>query len=169
MVNNLANAFIGELERESVSTERLLERVPTDKPDWRPHPKSTSLSALAWHIANIPGRIATMIVAGSFNVLNARPGAAAEHHDYVAELKRSVDEAKRVMGGIDDAAMMAKSFRFTKGDETLRELPVLGAIRSIMLNHTYHHRGQLTVYLRLLDIPVPAMYGTTADENPFAP
>jgi hypothetical protein len=64
--------------------------------------------------------------------------------------------------------MMAKSFRFMRGEDTIRELPVLGAIRSIMLNHTYHHRGQLTVYLRLLDVPVPAMYGTSADENPFA-
>ncbi len=167
MSNNLANAFIGELERESVSTERLLARVPTDKPDWRPHPRSTSLSALAWHIASIPRRISGLITAGSFNVLNARPGAAADHHDYVAELKSSVEEAKRVISGIDDAAMMAKTFRFMKADETLRELPVLAAIRSIMLNHTYHHRGQLTVYLRLLDIPVPAMYGTSADENPF--
>jgi len=168
MSNNFANAFIGELERESVSTERLLARVPTDKPDWRPHPRSTSLSALAWHIASIPRRIAGLIGAGSFDVLRARPGAAAEHHDYVAELKSSVEEAKRVIAGIDDAAMMAKSFRFMRGDETIRELPVLGAIRSIMLNHTYHHRGQLTVYLRLLDVPVPPMYGTTADENPFA-
>lgn len=168
MSNNLANAFIGELERESVSTARLLDRVPTDKPDWRPHPKSTSLSALAWHIANIPRRVSGLISAGSFDVQQARPGAAADHHDYVAELKASVEEAKRVISGIDDAAMMGKSFRFRRGDETLRELPVLAAIRSIMLNHIYHHRGQLTVYLRLLDVPVPAMYGTTADENPFA-
>ncbi|HEX3582054.1 MAG TPA: DinB family protein [Thermoanaerobaculia bacterium] len=168
MSNNLANAFIGELERESVSTARLLERVPTDKPDWRPHPRSTSLSALAWHIANIPRRISTLLAAGSFDVLQARPGAAAGHHDYVSELNASVEEAKRIISGIDDAAMMAKSFRFRRGEETIRELPVLAAIRSIMLNHTYHHRGQLTVYLRLLDVPVPAMYGTSADENPFA-
>ena len=168
MSNNLANAFIGELERESASTERLLERVPTDKPEWRPHPRSTSLSALAWHIANIPRRISAVIAAGSFDILQARPGAPAEHHDYVAELKASVEEAKRIIGGLDDASMMAKSFRFKRGEETIRELPVLAAIRSIMLNHTYHHRGQLTVYLRLLDVPVPAMYGTTADENPFA-
>ena len=168
MSNNLANAFIGELERESLSTERLLARVPADKADWRPHPKSTSLGALAWHIANIPRRTSTLISAGSFDVLQARPGAAADHHDYVAELKASVEEAKRVISGLDDAAMMAKSFRFRRGEETLRELPVLAAIRSIMLNHTYHHRGQLTVYFRLLDVPVPAMYGTSADENPFA-
>ena len=168
MSNNLANAFIGELERESASTERLLERVPVDKADWRPHPRSTALGALAWHIAHIPRRVSGMIAAGSFNVLNARPGAAADHHDYVAELKGAIEEAKRNISAIDDAAMMAKSFRFMRGDETLRELPVLGAIRSILLNHTYHHRGQLTVYLRLLEIPVPAMYGTTADENPFA-
>jgi uncharacterized damage-inducible protein DinB len=168
MSNNLANAFIGELERESVSTARLLERVPADKPDWRPHPRSTSLSALAWHIANIPRRISTLLAAGSFDVLQARPGAAADHHDYVSELNASVEEAKRIISGIDDAAMMAKSFRFRRGEETIRELPVLAAIRSIMLNLTYHHRGQLTVYLRLLDVPVPAMYGTSADENPFA-
>lgn len=168
MSNNLANAFIGELERESVSTERLLERVPVDKADWRPHPRSTALGALAWHVANIPRRVSGMVAAGSFNILNARPGAGGDHDDYVAELKSSVEEAKRIISGIDDAAMMAKSFRFMKGEETLRELPVLGAIRSILLNHTYHHRGQLTVYLRLLDVPVPPMYGNTADENPFA-
>src|ERR1051326_5003396 len=154
MSNNLSNAFIGELERESVSTARLLERVPTDKPDWRPHPKSTTLSALAWHIASIPRRISGLITAGSFDVLQARPGAGADHHDYVSELKASVEEAKRIISGIDDAAMMAKSFRFMRGPDPIRELPVLAAIRSIMLNHTYHHRGQLTVYLRLLDAPV---------------
>src|SRR5438270_11539894 len=99
MSNNLANAFIGELERESASTACLLERVPTDQADWRPPPRSSSLSALAWHIANIPRRISGLIVAGSFDVLKARPGAAAEHHDYVSELKSSVEEAKRVLSG----------------------------------------------------------------------
>ncbi|HEY2323381.1 MAG TPA: DinB family protein, partial [Thermoanaerobaculia bacterium] len=123
---------------------------------------------LAWHIANIPRRISGLIAAGSFDVLKARPGAAADHHDYVSELKASVEAAKQTISGLDDAAMMAKSFRFMRGTETIRELPVLAAIRSIMLNHTYHHRGQLTVYLRLLDVPVPAMYGSSADENPFA-
>ena len=167
MSNNLANAFIGELERESASTERLLERVPVDKAGWRPHPRSTALGALAWHIANIPRRVSGLVAAGSFDITQARPGAAGDHNDYVAELKASVEEAKRILSSIDDAAMMAKSFRFRRGEETLRELPVLGAIRSIMLNHTYHHRGQLTVYLRLLDVPVPPMYGNTADENPF--
>ncbi|HEY2829661.1 MAG TPA: DinB family protein [Thermoanaerobaculia bacterium] len=168
MSNNLAHALISELERESVSTARLLERVPVDQADWRPHPRSTALGALAWHIANIPRRISGLIAAGSFDILQARPGAPPDHHDYVAELNASVEEAKRTIGNMDDAAMMAKSFRFMRGEETIRELPVVGALRSIMLNHTYHHRGQLTVYLRLLEIPVPAMYGTTADENPFA-
>src|ERR1700745_2650704 len=82
MSNNLAHALIGELERESVATQRLLERVPVDQADWRPHPRSTALGALAWHVANIPRRVSSMVAAGSFNVLNARPGAGGDHNDY---------------------------------------------------------------------------------------
>jgi uncharacterized damage-inducible protein DinB len=167
MSSNIAKSFISELERESASTERLLAAVPAGQLEWRPHPRSTALGALAWHIASIPRRISKMVAGGSFDVTNARP-APAGGTDFIAELKASVEEAKGVLAGIDDAAMMAKTFRFMKGSETLRELPVLAAFRSIMLNHIYHHRGQLTVYLRLLEIPVPAMYGTSADENPFA-
>src|SRR6476469_1972621 len=105
MSSNLAQSFISELERESLSTERLLAAVPADKLDWRPHPRSTALGALAWHIANIPRRISKMVAAGSFDVLTARPGAGGDHTDFVAELHGSVEEAKGVLAGMDDAAM----------------------------------------------------------------
>lgn len=167
MSNNLSRAFIGELERESASTAKVLSRVPLDKLDWRPHPKSSTLGALAWHIANLPRRVSSLLSVGSYDVRKAKPAATADHTDFVAELQGAIEEAKQVIGGLDDDAMKAKTFRFTRDDETMVELPLLGAIRTIMLNHGYHHRGQLTVYLRLLDVPVPAVYGSSADENPF--
>jgi uncharacterized damage-inducible protein DinB len=167
MSNTLSRVFIGELERESFSTVKVLSRVPLDKLDWRPHPKSTTLGALAWHVANIPRRVSSLLSAGSFDVRKAKPASAAEHTDFVAELHSAIEAAKQVLEALDDDAMKAKTFRFTRDDETIVELSLLGAIRTIMLNHGYHHRGQLTVYLRLLDIPVPAIYGSSADENPF--
>ena len=167
MSTTLAQSFIKELDWESAASAKLLARVPVDKLDWRPHPRSSSLGTLAWHIANIPRRISGLITAGSFDLATAGQ-RSVEHTDFVAELQSSVEEAKRVIGSLDDESMLSKTFRFVRNGETLREMAVLGVIRSIMLNHTYHHRGQMTVYLRLLDVPVPAMYGNTADENPFA-
>lgn len=162
----ISDQLFAELERESRATRRLLERVPADKLDWRPHEKSTSLGDLAWHIASIPTRIPAMVARGSFDVTQARPATAPTGAtDFAAVLDQNVAEAKQILAGLDDEAMK-EPFTMTKGDVVLSSFPRVAALRTIMLNHSYHHRGQLTVYLRLLDIPLPATYGSSADERP---
>lgn len=164
----ISDALIGELEQEAVTTRRVLERVPADKLTWKPHAKSMSLGQLALHVAEAPGNIAQMAV------LNPAPAPesfdqpeAASGDQLLPALEASLTKAKEALSGFDDAAMM-ETWSIAAGDKTLMSMPRIGWLRAIMLNHWYHHRGQLSVYLRLLDVPVPSIYGPSADENPFA-
>ncbi len=161
----IADQMYAELERESRATRRLLERVPAEKLDWRPHEKSMTLRDLAWHVATIPARISKMVAAGTFDVTKARPAAAPDDlTDFAGLLDQSLAGAKEILDSLDDEAMK-QPFTMTKGTDVLSSFPRMSALRTIMLNHSYHHRGQLTVYLRLLDIPLPATYGSSADER----
>jgi uncharacterized damage-inducible protein DinB len=163
---SIAETILSELKREGVSTARLLAAVPAEQSGWTPHPKSMSIGALAWHIARIPKRVIHLLDEKVFDLEKARAEYTAGEGDVVQEYQKNVAELESVIAGLDDAAMMAPFTMVFKG-ETVNRLPVAGMIRTIALNHTYHHRGQLTVYLRLLDVPVPAMYGRSADEHPF--
>ena len=163
---NIGGVFLAELEREGKSTEQILQRVPNDKLDWRPHPKSMTLGELAWHIASIPRIAAGLVENGTFDFANAKPPVYAGASDFVGRLRDSIAEARRVVEPLDDEAIKGP-FTMTRGDQVLQTMPKLAVIRAIMLNHSYHHRGQLTVYLRLLDVPLPAIYGTSADEKAF--
>lgn len=164
----IADALIGELEQEAVTTRRVLERVPADKLSWKPHEKSMSLGQLALHVAQVPGSVASIAVQnpGSFPE-NVEQGTATSVDEALSALGDSVSTAKRIVQGFDDAAML-ESWSLVAGGRTLMTMPRIGLLRAIMLNHWYHHRGQLSVYLRLLDVPVPSIYGPSADENPFA-
>jgi uncharacterized damage-inducible protein DinB len=161
----IAAILLSELERESTTTEAILRRVPADKLDWRPHEKSMTLGDLAWHIASIPRRAAQLVEAGTFDLGTAGPSARGTG-DFVERLRESVDEAKRIVGALDDQAIK-EPMTLMRGDAVVMSLPKLAAVRTIMLNHSYHHRGQLTVYLRLLDVPLPTIYGPSADEKGF--
>ena len=164
----IADALIGELEQEAATTRRVLERVPADKLSWKPHEKSMSLGQLALHVAQVPGFVATMAVQNPGALPENFEQASAESVDGVlTALTDSLAQAKEILQGFDDAAMM-ETWSLTAGDRTLMSMPRVGLLRAIMLNHWYHHRGQLSVYLRLLDVPVPSIYGPSADENPFA-
>ena len=162
--------FIAELDQEAVSTRRVLERVPADKLDWQPHPKSMKLGQLALHIANLPGAFARMGRLDSFDASQARfsPPMPQSAGEILSTLNASVADARAFLSELDDQTAFAP-WRFTNGERELFTLPKLGLVRNLMFNHMYHHRGQLVVYLRLLDIPVPSVYGPTADENPFMP
>ena len=163
----IVESFIAELEHETAATKRALERVSNDKLTWKPHPKSYSLGQLALHIAEVPAAIAELIVPDTREAAKfeqASPKSAAE---LIPALEKSVRTAKDILSGFDDQKMMA-TWRFKSNGKELMALPRVALVRSIMLNHWYHHRGQLTVYLRLLGIPVPSIYGPSADENPFA-
>jgi uncharacterized damage-inducible protein DinB len=162
---SLTKPLLAELEFESASTIKMLERLPRERFDWRPHEKSMALGQLAWHIATIPKTIGRLLAAGEFNLENARPaGAPPDDADPVAEYKQNLAAIKEQVGALDDEAAR-KPFTIRQGDEVRQTIPNIVMLRNILMNHSVHHRGQLSVYLRLLDVPVPAVYGTSADES----
>lgn len=164
----LADTFLMELDQEAKTTRRVLERVPGDKLAWKPHPKSYSLGQLALHIAAMPGVIAGFV---SGPVLDMSSGGFAQDEaKSTAQVLSALDEglakARDVLKSLDDATMMS-SWSFKVDGKTLMSMPRMAVVRTLMLNHWYHHRGQMSVYLRELNVPVPAIYGPSADENPF--
>ncbi len=164
----LIDPLVAELDRESVSTERILAVVPADKLDWLPHPKSMALGQLAWHIASLPKAAILGLQTGERDVSQARPPQRPENPgDMVQVFRQNVIDLKDALSKTTDETLLKERFAFKKGDEVLTSFPKIAMLRTVLLNHTYHHRGQLTVYLRLLDVPVPAMYGRSADENAF--
>ncbi len=168
MAMGIADTLLAELEQESAATRRVLERVPQAHLSWKPHAKSMSLGQLALHVATVPGNVAEL---ASVDTVPSPPQfgqpEAATAAELVPALSASVAKARAHLGGLDDAAMGA-TWRLMNGDRELMAMPRVALVRAVMLNHWYHHRGQLTVYLRLLDVPVPSVYGPSADENPFA-
>jgi uncharacterized damage-inducible protein DinB len=164
---SIAQTLLAELEQESQTTRRVLQRVPQAHLSWKPHPKSMSLGQLALHVAVVPGNVAEFVAQDSMEAPDFVHPAASSAAELVPALEASVAKAKQHLGGLDDAAMSAV-WRMTRGGRELVAMPRAAFARAIMLNHWYHHRGQLLVYLRLLDVPLPSVYGPTADENPFA-
>jgi uncharacterized damage-inducible protein DinB len=164
----IIDGLLAELEQEAQTTRRVLERIPQAHLSWKPHPKSMSLGQLALHVATVPGLVAeraamdTVPEPSSF----VQPEAASSA-ELVPALAESVAKAKKALGGFDDAKMGAM-WRLQNGGREILAMPRAAFVRAIMLNHWYHHRGQLLVYLRLLNQSVPSVYGPTADENPFA-
>jgi uncharacterized damage-inducible protein DinB len=159
--------ILQELDREAVTTRRVLERVPEDKLDWRPHEKSFSLGQLAMHIATLPGALAQVSTMESFQVKPngiPRPSASSTA-ELLGALDQSLVKAHEIVGAMDDEAL-ATPWKMVDGERVLLTIPRSAFLRSIMLNHWYHHRGQLTVYLRQTGAPVPAVYGPSADEAP---
>ena len=164
----LIDGLLAELEQEAATTQRVLERIPQAHLSWRPHPKSMSLGQLALHVATVPGSVAEL---AARDVVPEPPAfvqpEAATAAELVPSLMASIATAKATLGGFDDARMTAM-WRLQSGGRDIMAMPRVALVRAIMLNHWYHHRGQLLVYLRLLDQSVPSVYGPTADENPFA-
>ena len=161
----LIDPILQELERESISTVKLFERLPDGQLDWRPHQKSRTLGELAWHLATIPKRIATMLQAASFDVSSTRPAARPDSRAGIIDAFRSnLNETKAMLSAMDDDALRER-FTMIRDGRELIAMPKIGFIRTVMLNHSYHHRGQLSVYLRMLDVPLPPIYGNTADES----
>jgi len=164
---SMIEALIQELDQESQTTRRVLERVPGDRLGWKPHDKSMSLGQLALHIATTPAGVSDMVRRSPMQMPQFVQPSATSSAELVPALEQSVAKAKENLRAIGDAGL-ASSFRVMQGDTELMAMPVGAALRFIMLNHWYHHRGQLSVYLRELGVPVPSIYGPSADENPFA-
>jgi uncharacterized damage-inducible protein DinB len=162
----MIDGLLQELEQEAQTTKRVLERVPQAHLGWKPHEKSMSLGQLALHIATVPGNVARMIAQPSMQRPAFVQPAATQVSELLPALENSVRQARTALGGLDDAAVSAM-WRVLDGDREIMAMPRIAALRAIMLNHWYHHRGQLSVYLRQLNVPVPSIYGPSADENPF--
>ena len=164
----IAEGLIAELEQEVPATRRVLERVPQAHLSWKPHAKSMSLGQLALHVATIPGNVASLV---AHDTVPEPPRfvqpEAATSAELIPALEASIGQARSIVSGFDDARMNATWRLLYQGNE-LMALPRAAMLRMVMLNHWYHHRGQLLVYLRMHDVPLPSVYGPTADENPFA-
>ena len=163
----IIDGLLAELEQEAQTTQRVLERIPEAHLSWKPHPKSMSLGQLALHVATVPGNVAELAAQASVPEPPAfvQP-AARSSSELVPALHDSIVRARRALGSFDDVAMNT-TWRMMHQGKELMSMPRVALVRAVMLNHWYHHRGQLLVYLRLLDLPVPSVYGPTADENPF--
>ncbi len=159
------DSILAELDRESQATRRVLERIPEDKLAWKPHPKSKSIGELGWHVAAIPGRIAMVVQSDDADAATFPQAPMPETAAGIVEgYGQSLARAKELLGRLDDDAL-GRTTTLRRGDRKIFSGPKRELLRAVMLNHGYHHRGQLSVYLRLLDVPVPSVYGPTADEG----
>lgn len=164
----IADVLIAELEQEVPATRRVLERVPQAKLSWKPHAKSMSLGQLALHVATIPGAVASLLANDTVpEPPQFTQPEAATTAELIPALEASIAQARSIVAGFDDARMNA-TWRLLYQGQELMAAPRGAMLRMIMLNHWYHHRGQLLVYLRMHDVLLPSVYGPTADENPFA-
>ncbi len=163
----LADSILSEIDQEAQTTRRVLERVPEGKYSWRPHPKSFSLGQLALHIASAQGNVAALAAMDTVEAPVFSQAEAKSRQEVLDAFSKSIDSAKETLGKMDDARLTS-TWTLTRNGETIMSIPRIGFVRSVLLNHVYHHRGQLSVYLRMLDVPVPSIYGPSADENPFA-
>jgi len=163
----MTEAMSNELRQEADTTRRLLDRVPGDKLAWRPHPKF--LGQLALHVASIPGDLSRLAQLDQFDAANANfePAMPESKEAVVNAFRKSLSDASEYLAALSPDTARAP-WRLTNHGAEVFSMPRAVMLRSLLLNHWYHHRGQLSVYLRLLDVPVPVIYGRSADDNPFA-
>jgi len=165
----IADSLLQELEMEAATTRRVLERIPDDQLSWRPAARSRTLGELAQHIAANPGSVCMLAsqnpATPDFNQVDPVPASTAE---LLATLDASMAQARQVLSAMSDGDLL-ETWRMTAGGHEVMAMPRMALLRTVMLNHWYHHRGQLSVYLRQVGVPVPSIYGPSADENPFAP
>src|SRR6266508_133715 len=167
----LTDLFLDELDRETPRTRRALEQVPEGRPEWTPHPKSMPMGYLAALVASLPSWIVFIV---NQDELDIRPPGGEAYAmpewrttaDLLEIFDRGVAQAREALQNTSDEHLM-KPWKFLVGGIVMAEDPRYIVLRDTVLSHLAHHRGQLTVYLRLNDKPVPAIYGPSADEKPF--
>lgn len=161
----LVDLLLPEFEREMASTRKLLERVPAERGEWKPHEKSRTLLQLASHVADLPTMATRIMTSAEFDAAGPRPDRAPLRTtgDLLSAFDDNVGSARQALAGRPDEELTAPWSFQLKGREMFR-LPRVAALRTVCLSHLIHHRGQLTVYLRLLDVALPTIYGPSADE-----
>lgn len=160
------HAFLGELEHEAANTRRVLALVPADKGDWKPHPKSFSLGNLAVHLTEMHGWVDMTVKETEldFAKFEYKPAPFTTPEELTTRLDGYLVQAKTALAGTNDEEL-GVPWTLRNGEHVMFTMPRVQCLRSMVMNHIVHHRAQLTVYLRLLDIPVPGMYGPSADEQ----
>lgn len=164
---SICQTLTAELQQEAKTTRRLLERVPEGSFDWKPHEKSMTLGQLAGHVAQLPTLVVPALKDAEldFAVAGWKPFNPQTTAELVEQHDANIDAAVEALHGQPDERL-AEKWRLKSGDHVLFELPRAAVVRFVGLNHIVHHRGQLSVYLRLLDVPLPSIYGPSADEAP---
>jgi uncharacterized damage-inducible protein DinB len=165
---SLSKTLLPEYDQEMATTRRVLERVPEGQFGWQPHEKSMSLGRLATHVAELAGWAKTFLQNDSLDLAppggsGYQPQNASSRGELLEMFDKNVASTRAAIEATDDAAFMQK-WTLLKGGQTIFTLPRVAVLRTMLLNHVIHHRGQLTVYLRLTGTPVPSVYGPTADE-----
>jgi uncharacterized damage-inducible protein DinB len=162
----IGEILAAELEHEAVSTRKMLERVPAEKLEWQPHDKSMSLMRLATHVAEIPGWTGPTVTMPEldFATYDYKPITVTSADELVAIFDKNVAEAVAALRSTSDATFM-EPWTMRNGETVYFTMPKAGVMRGFVMSHFIHHRGQLSVYLRLLDVPVPSIYGPSADEG----
>ena len=165
----IKDALLPEFDQEMANTRKTLERVPEDKFTWKPHPKSFSMISLATHIANMTGWTVDTMTKEAFDI--SPPGAppykeepAASRAQLLEKFDNNVKSARAALAAANDEAFL-KNWSLQAAGNTLFTMPRIACIRTFVMNHVIHHRAQLGVYLRLNDVPVPSIYGPSADEG----
>jgi uncharacterized damage-inducible protein DinB len=165
---SIADSLLPEYDHELATTRRVLERVPEAEFGWKPHPKSMTLGQLAGHVASIPFWLSATLDTPFYDVMAGDREATLEPPASRSEMLRQFDEkvrkARASLANASDAEMMAP-WSLKQGGTVIFSMPRVAAVRSFVMNHMIHHRGQLSVYLRLKDVPVPPIYGPSADEQ----
>jgi uncharacterized damage-inducible protein DinB len=156
-----------ELDQEATATRRLLERIPDDKLGWQPHPKARTLGQLAVHIAQVQKQVSSMIQNASAEVSMTPEHVPASATEIVTMFDESHAATKANIGAMSDEDLLSNWSLMSDG-KPIFTAPKIGVVRMVILNHIYHHRGQLSTYLRTLDVALPSIYGPSADENPFS-
>jgi uncharacterized damage-inducible protein DinB len=165
----ISESILPEFDQEMANTRKTLERVPEDKFDWKPHEKSFAMGGLATHVANLPSWAIITLNQDEFDM--EPPGAepfkmpeAKSRQELLDMFDKNVADARAAIAGASDERMFSP-WSLLKGGNTLMTLPKIAVLRSFVMNHIIHHRAQLGVYLRLNDVPVPSIYGPSADEG----
>jgi uncharacterized damage-inducible protein DinB len=160
---SFAEEFLKEFEPEMAATRRMLERVPVAKLDWKPHGKSKSLGELATHVTEIP-RFGLRIQKDAFAAGSEQAPPMKSAADFLDRFDENVHAARESLATMSDADL-ERDFTVTRGSQVFFTLKKRFLLRRVLLNHMIHHRGQLSVYLRCNDVPLPPVYGPTADEE----
>ena len=165
---SIRETMLAEMRSEAANTRRMLALLPADKLDWQPHEKSMTLKRLAGHIAEIPGWASMMVGKDEldFATSDFQPAQPESVEDLLEVHDRSVAAFNDALAGQDDATLM-QSWTMKNGDHVYFSMPCAAAMRGFILSHIVHHRGQLSVFLRLLDVSLPQVYGPTADATDF--